>query len=164
MALTPSEVESGHSVTTCPCGSKVLSQNPISFCWLPQQLSVRPAFGVHGLQGSPRIKTSESFFHELETAVRSCSKKSKEWRVPALQTRENSVAYPGTNEVLRGFNRDTKCLFAGLLGVVVIRSHLRCSRHLCRESLLVGTCGGSRTRLSDISTKSRHTWPIRQPN
>jgi len=27
------KVESGHSVTTCPCGIKVLSKNPISFCW-----------------------------------------------------------------------------------------------------------------------------------
>jgi hypothetical protein len=31
----------------------------------------------------------------------------------------HSIAYPGPNEVLRRFNRDSRCLAAGVLGVVV---------------------------------------------
>jgi hypothetical protein len=72
-----------------------------------------------GLQGSHRFKTSESFFHTLESAIRSCPKKPKEWRAPASQTPERPIAYPVTNDVLKKFNRDTVCLAAGLLGVVV---------------------------------------------
>jgi hypothetical protein len=70
-----------------------------------------------GLQGSARFKTSESFFQKLESAIR--SEGSKECHVPALLAPENSMAYPGANDVLRRFNRDTECLAAGLLGGVV---------------------------------------------
>ena len=71
----------------------------------------------HGLEGSARFKTNESFFHELELAIRSHPRKSKGWQSRVLQTREYSVAYAGTNDVLRRFNRDTRCLVAGLLVV-----------------------------------------------
>jgi hypothetical protein len=72
-----------------------------------------------GLQGSPRFKNSESFFHTLESAIRSYPRKSKERYDPALEIREHSMAYPGPNDVLRRFNRDSRCLAAGVLGVVV---------------------------------------------
>src|ERR1700693_2129606 len=71
------------------------------------------------LQGSPRFKTSESFFHTLESAIRSYPRKSKERYDPALDSREHSKAYPGPNDVLRRFNRDSRCLAAGVFGVVV---------------------------------------------
>jgi hypothetical protein len=71
------------------------------------------------LQGSPRFNTSESFFHTLETAMRSHPGKSKARCDPALESREHSIAYPGTNDVLRRFSRDSRCLAAGVLGVVV---------------------------------------------
>jgi hypothetical protein len=70
------------------------------------------------LQGSPRFRTSESFFHTLESALRLCPREAKNRCVPALKIREHSIAYPGTNDVLRSFNRDTGYLAAGLLGVV----------------------------------------------
>jgi hypothetical protein len=72
-----------------------------------------------GLQGSPRFKTSEGFFHTLESAIRSYPRKSKERYDPALESREHSKAYPGPNDVLRRFNRDSRCLAAGVFGVVV---------------------------------------------
>ena len=71
-----------------------------------------------GLQGSPLFKTSESFFHELESAIRSGARESREGRLPTLRTHERSMAYLGTNDVLRRFNRDTAWLVVGLLGVV----------------------------------------------
>jgi hypothetical protein len=72
-----------------------------------------------GLQGSPRFKTSESFFHTLESAIRSYPRKSKERYDPALESREHSIAYPGPSDVLRRFNRDSRCLAAGVFGLVV---------------------------------------------
>jgi hypothetical protein len=36
-----------------------------------------------------------------------------------LESREHSIAYPGTNDVLRRFNRDSQCLAARLLGIVI---------------------------------------------
>jgi hypothetical protein len=72
-----------------------------------------------GLQGSPRFRTSEGFFHTLESAIRSYPRKSKERYDPALESREHSKAYPGPNDVLRRFNRDSRCLAAGVFGVVV---------------------------------------------
>jgi hypothetical protein len=45
--------------------------------------------------------------------------KSKERYDPALESREHSKAYPGPNDVLRRFNRDSRCLAAGVFGVVV---------------------------------------------
>jgi hypothetical protein len=71
------------------------------------------------LQGSPRFKTSESFFHTFATAIRSYPRKSKERYDPGLESREHSIACPGTNDVLRRFSRDSRCLAAGVLGVVV---------------------------------------------
>ena len=45
---------------------------------------------------------------------------SREFAVPALQTREHSIACSGTNEVLRKFNRDTCWLAAGLLIILLL--------------------------------------------
>ncbi len=71
-----------------------------------------------GLLGAPRFKTSESFIQKLEVARRSGSRKVKTWSFSALQTREPSVSNCDTDKVLRGFNRQTKCLVAGVLGAV----------------------------------------------
>ena len=72
-----------------------------------------------GLQGSPRFETSEDFVHKLESAIRSGAGASRALSAPALQTREHSVALPGTNDVIRRFNRDTGWLATGVLGAMV---------------------------------------------
>jgi hypothetical protein len=72
----------------------------------------------HGLQGSRRFKTSESFFHKLESAIRSGTRESRERHVPARHTREHSMTSLGANDVLRRFNRDTAWLAVCLLSVV----------------------------------------------
>jgi hypothetical protein len=72
----------------------------------------------YGLLGSPGCRTSESFIQKLEEARGSGSSKAKMWSVPALQIKEDSTFSAHTNEVLRRFNRETKCLVAGVLSVV----------------------------------------------
>jgi hypothetical protein len=47
------------------------------------------------------------------------ARESREWHAPALQTLEHSVALPGTNAVLKRFNRHTEWLATGLSGAVV---------------------------------------------
>ena len=70
------------------------------------------------LQGSPLFETSESFFHKLESALRSDAGESRALPAPALQTREHS-ALPGAHDVIRRLNRDTTWVAAGLLGAVI---------------------------------------------
>jgi hypothetical protein len=72
----------------------------------------------YGLLGSPGCRTSESFIQKLGEARGSGSSKSKMWSVPTLQTREDFTLNAHTNDVLRRFNRETKHLVAGVLGVV----------------------------------------------
>ena len=72
-----------------------------------------------GLQGSPLFENSGCFFHRLESANRPCAGNSKAFHVPALQTREYSVALPGAEDVMRRFNRDTQRLATLVLGAVV---------------------------------------------
>ena len=72
-----------------------------------------------GLQGSPRFETSEDFVHKLESAIRSGAGASKALPAPALRTREHSMALPGTNDVIRLFDRDTKRLATQVLGAMV---------------------------------------------
>ena len=72
-----------------------------------------------GLQGSPRFETSEEFVHKLESAIRSAAGAPRALSAPALRTREHSVALPGTNDVIRLFDRDTKRLATQALGVMV---------------------------------------------
>jgi hypothetical protein len=72
-----------------------------------------------GLRGSPLFENSGCFFHRLESADRSGDGNSRALPAPALQTRKYSVALPGTNVVMRKFNRDTERLATGLLGVVI---------------------------------------------
>ena len=72
-----------------------------------------------GLQGSPLFETSESFFHKLESALRSNAGESRALPSPALQTPKHSVALPGTSDVIRRFNRDTARLAMLVVGVVV---------------------------------------------
>jgi hypothetical protein len=70
------------------------------------------------LQGSPLFETSESFFHKLESALRSNAGESRALPSPALQTPKHSVALPGTSDVIRRFNRDTKWLATEVLAAM----------------------------------------------
>jgi hypothetical protein len=62
------------------------------------------------LQGSPLFENSGCFFHRLESANRSGDGNSIALRAPASPIREYSKALPGTDDVIRRFNRDTKRL------------------------------------------------------
>jgi hypothetical protein len=72
-----------------------------------------------GLQGSPLFETSESFFHKLEAAIQSGEGRSRTLRGPASQARVHSLALPDTNDVIRGFNRDTAWLATSMVGALV---------------------------------------------
>jgi hypothetical protein len=72
-----------------------------------------------GLQGSPLFETSESFFHKLESAIRSGEGGPRALHAPAPQTRAHSVALPDTNDVIRRFNRDTEWLATLVMGTLV---------------------------------------------
>ena len=72
-----------------------------------------------GLQGSPLFESSGCFFHKLKSAIQSGDGKSRALPAPELATQENSVALPGTSDVIRRFNRDTGWLATGVLGAVV---------------------------------------------
>jgi hypothetical protein len=72
-----------------------------------------------GLQGSPLFETSESFFHELESALRSDAGESRALHRPPLQIREHLVAFPDTHDVIRRFNRDTVWLATEVLAAMV---------------------------------------------
>jgi hypothetical protein len=45
---------------------------------------------------------------------------SRRFGMPALRTRGHSIACSGTNEVLRKFDRDTRWVAAGLLGILLL--------------------------------------------
>jgi hypothetical protein len=62
------------------------------------------------LQGSPLFENSGCFFHRLESANRSGDGNSIALRAPASPIREYSKALPGTDDVIRRFNRDTQRL------------------------------------------------------
>jgi hypothetical protein len=72
-----------------------------------------------GLQGSPLFETSEDFFHNLESAIRSGAGESRALPAPALLTREHSMPLPGTNDVIRMFDRDTRWLARRVLAATV---------------------------------------------
>jgi hypothetical protein len=67
------------------------------------------------LRGSPFFKNAKGFLHKLESAIRS---DTSQWPTRGVETYRSSMAYPGTNDVLRRFNRDTEFLAAGLLSAV----------------------------------------------
>jgi hypothetical protein len=73
-----------------------------------------------GLRGWPSFRTGEGFFHILSSAIRSGACHSSEYNEHAFHPHQRSLAYPGTNDVLRRFNRDTECLAVGLLGAVLL--------------------------------------------
>lgn len=73
----------------------------------------------HALQGSPLFENSGRFFHKLESAIRSGAGESRALPAPALQTREHPMALPGTNDVIRMFDRDTKWLATRVLAAMV---------------------------------------------
>jgi hypothetical protein len=72
-----------------------------------------------GLQGSPLFETTKSLFHKLESTIQSGDGGQRALHPLALQTREHPSALPGTNDVIRSFNRDTGWLASGVLGAVV---------------------------------------------
>ena len=86
-----------------------------------------------GLQGSPLFETSESFFHKLESALRSDAGESRALPAPALQTPKHSVALPGTSDAIRRFNRDTEWLatevLAGMVFAALVFAVLVQERH-----------------------------------
>ncbi len=67
------------------------------------------------LRRSPFFKNAKGFLHRLESATRS---DTTQWHTGGVETCRNSMAYPGTNDVLRRFNRDTEFFAAGLLSAV----------------------------------------------
>jgi hypothetical protein len=67
------------------------------------------------LRGSPFFKNAKGFLHKLESAIRS---DTNQGHTGGVKTCRNSMAYPGTNDVLKRFNRDTEFLAAGLLSAV----------------------------------------------
>jgi hypothetical protein len=71
-----------------------------------------------GLQGSPLFETSESFFHKLESALRSNAGESRALHASPLQIRERPMALSGTHDVIRRFNRDTKWLATEVLAAM----------------------------------------------
>jgi hypothetical protein len=77
-----------------------------------------------GLEGSPVFESSGDFFHKFESAIQSVSLESRALPGAALPTRENSVSLPETSAVIRRFNRDTRCLATGVLGVMVFAASL----------------------------------------
>jgi hypothetical protein len=72
-----------------------------------------------GLQGSPRFRSCECFFQKLKSANQSGKQESRALPAPALAAQENSVLLPDTNDVIRKFNRDTRCVATGVLGAMV---------------------------------------------
>jgi hypothetical protein len=48
----------------------------------------------------------------------------REFAAPSLQIREYSITCPGTNEVLRKFNRDTRWVVVGLLAILLLAALL----------------------------------------
>lgn len=67
------------------------------------------------LRGSPFFRNAKGFLHKLEPAIRS---DTGQWDTRGTETCRNSVANPGTNDVLRRFDRDTQFLAAGLLSAM----------------------------------------------
>src|SRR5580704_87937 len=72
-----------------------------------------------GLQGSPRFRSCECFFQKLKSANQSGKQESRALPAPALSAQENSVFLPDTNDVIRKFDRETRCVATGILGAVV---------------------------------------------
>jgi hypothetical protein len=77
-----------------------------------------------GLKGSQVFESSGDFFYKFESAIQSGSQESRALPGPALPTQENSVSLPGTSAVISGFNRDTRWLATGVLGVLVFAASL----------------------------------------
>jgi hypothetical protein len=72
-----------------------------------------------GLQASPLFESSECFLHKLKSAIRSRGEELRTLPAPALASRVYTVTLPGASETIRRFNRDTRWLATGVLGVLV---------------------------------------------
>jgi hypothetical protein len=72
-----------------------------------------------GLQGSPVFESSEGFFHKFKSAIQSDALKSRVFPGSAFSTQKNSVSLSRASVVIREFNRNTRCLAAGVLGAMV---------------------------------------------
>jgi hypothetical protein len=72
-----------------------------------------------GLHRSSLFESSESFFHALESAIRSDDGESKALPAPASNTREHSAASSRTNDAIRRFNRNTMQVATAAVGAVV---------------------------------------------
>jgi hypothetical protein len=67
------------------------------------------------LRGSPFFRNAKGFVHKLESAIRS---DTSQCDTQGTEICRRSVTSPGTNYVLRRFERDTQFLSAGLLTAV----------------------------------------------
>jgi hypothetical protein len=72
-----------------------------------------------GLQGSPRFRRCECFFQKLKSAYQLSKQESSALPAPALVAQKNPVFLPGTDDVIRKFNRETRFVATGVLGAVV---------------------------------------------
>ena len=72
-----------------------------------------------GLQASPLFESSECFFDKLKSAIQSREGQLRTLPAPALASTVYTVALPGASETIRRFNRDTRWLATGILGVLV---------------------------------------------
>jgi hypothetical protein len=72
-----------------------------------------------GVQRSPPFESSEGFFHALESVIRSSDGESRAMSVLPSHTQEHPAASLGTNDVIRGFDRDTVQLATLVLSAVV---------------------------------------------
>jgi hypothetical protein len=86
----------------------------LEYCFQPiKRLGKAGNATLHrALEGSLFFKNAKGFLQKLASAIRS---HTSQGHTQGPETRINLMAYPGTNDVLRRFNRDTVFLVAGLL-------------------------------------------------
>jgi hypothetical protein len=72
-----------------------------------------------GLQGSSLFESSECFFHKLKAAIQSREGELRTLPATALASTVYTVTLPVASETISRFNRDTRWLATGVLGVLV---------------------------------------------
>jgi hypothetical protein len=98
-------------------GGETRQSNEVRHSFTPVKRLGKAANAIlrRALRSSPFFKDAEGFLHKLESAIRS---DTSQWDTRGTETCKNSAANPGTNYVLRRFDRDTQFLAAGLLSGV----------------------------------------------
>jgi len=85
--------------------------------WLERSFVPEADFVAFDLSEVARLWYSEP---ESRQQLVFADRASREFAMPALQTREHSIACSCTNEVLRKFDRDTRLVAAGLLSILLL--------------------------------------------